>query len=150
MNTPLQIVFLVIMSAAWALMEIQIEGNGGWAENLPTWKVKNPFPKILSWPTLVDGYHLWMWATTILIFQSPFFFGWAFNIQNELVAIEMWFLFGLIEDFLWFVFNPAWGIKKFFIKEIPWHKNKILFLPQNYWVMFVIIFLFEVFRRHLS
>ena len=146
----LQIIFLLSISAVFALMEIQIEGTGGWAENLPTWKVKNPFRKILGWPTLLDGYHFWMWVLMMLIFHSPFFFGFAFNLTNELLVIEMFLFFAVIEDFLWFVFNPGWGIKKFFTREIPWHPRKIMFLPQNYWLSFVIITIFEIFKNTIG
>lgn len=142
-----QIVFLLAVSVIFALLEIQIEGSEGWAENLPTWKVKNPFRKVVGWPTLADGYHFWMWVFVILIFHAPFFFGFPFNQINELLIIEMIFIFFLLEDFLWFVFNPSWGLKNFFTKEIPWHPHKIMFLPQNYWIGFVLLAIFEIVKN---
>ena len=148
MNT-LQLIFLILVSLVIALQEIQIEGKGGWAENLPTWKIKNPIRGIVGWPTLVDGYHLYFWLLMLLIFHAPFFFGFPFNKTNELLVLEMILLFSVLEDFLWFVFNPNWGIKKFFTTEIPWHPHKILFLPQNYWVSFLIITVFEVVKNIL-
>lgn len=142
-----RLIFILITSASFALLEIQIEGSGGWAENLPTWKIKNPFKKIVGWSTLVDGYHMWMWVFTISMFHAPIFFGMPFTLGNELIIIESLLFFYFLEDFFWFVFNPSWGIKKFFTKEIPWHPNKILFLPQNYWLFMVIIIVFEVFKN---
>jgi hypothetical protein len=145
-----QLVFLILVSLVIALQEIQIEGKGGWAEHLPTWKIKNPIRGIVGWPTLVDGYHLYLWLLMFLIFHAPFFFGFPFNKTNELLAIEMVLLFSILEDFLWFVFNPAWGIKKFFTEEIPWHPHKILFLPQNYWISFIIIGVFEIVKNIIT
>lgn len=49
MNLPLAF-FVIIVSVVYALLEIQIEGEDGWAGKLPTWKIKNPFYKIINWP----------------------------------------------------------------------------------------------------
>jgi hypothetical protein len=145
-----RLIFILITAASFALLEIQIEGAGGWAENLPTWRVKNPFRGTVGWPTLVDGYHFWVWVFTISMFHAPFFFGFPFNLINELLIIESILIFFFTEDFFWFVFNPNWGIKKFFTKEIPWHPNKILFFPQNYWLFIAIIVVFEVFKNSVG
>lgn len=145
-----QLIFLILVSSVFALLEIQIEGTGSWAEHLPTWKIKNPFRKIIAWPTLLDGYHLWMWVFIVLVFHAPFFFGFPLVKANELIIIEMILVFMFLEDFLWFVFNPAWGIKGFFTKDIPWHGRKILFLPQNYWLFFIVLTIFEVIKNSLK
>jgi len=42
-------------------------------------------------------------------------------------------LFWIIEDFLWFVLNPAFGIAGFVRKNIPWHKQWFLNVPVDYW-----------------
>jgi hypothetical protein len=43
-----------------------------------------------------------------------------------------------LEDFLWFVFNPHYGIKKFRKGEIWWHKTWWGPVPSLYWQMAVI------------
>lgn len=137
--------FVLICALFLALLEIQIEGGHGWAEKLPTWQIKNPFSKIIGW-TKIDGYHLYLWALFILLFHLPYFFGITINSIHEFVIIESLYLFMVCEDFLWFVFNPAWGIKNFFTKEIPWHPNKILYFPQNYWIAGLILVLLEAIK----
>jgi len=127
-------------------MEIQIEGENGWAAKLPTWRVKNPLKIISGWPE-ITGYHLFLWLTFIAIFHFPFFLGFPLTLANELLVIEVVYAFLFIEDFFWFVFNPGWGLKKFFSQKIPWHADKFLFLPQSYWLSFAIIIILEFLRR---
>lgn len=145
MTGPL-IIFAIVISAIFALLEIQIEGKNGWASKLPTWKINNPFKKFINWPYLT-GYHLFLNLLFFSILQLPFILGFPFNFKNEILIFELFFLIMMIEDFFWFVFNPAWGIKKFFTKEVPWHSGKILFLPSNYWVGFIFFLILEVFRK---
>lgn len=140
------LLYIVLLSLVMAFLEVQIEGNAGWAKNLPTWKFKNPIRSIIGWTT-IDGYHVWLWAFIILIFHFPFIVGHNFSLDSELIVVESLLIFFVVEDFLWFVINPAWGLKKFFTKEIPWHPTKIFFLPQNYWISFLIIGVFEAVRR---
>lgn len=147
--TPFLIIFIVLVSVIFALLEIQIEGENGWAGNLPTWKIKNPFKKIINWPYL-SGYHFYVGLLFISLLQLPFFIGVPFNLKTEVLVIEVYLLIILLEDFLWFVLNPKWGIKKFFTKEIPWHSNKVLFLPRNYWVGFISIIVIELLRKNLG
>ncbi len=139
-------IYIIWISLIFAFLEIQIEGARGWAENLPCWKYKNPFRKIIGWTT-IDGYHVYCWLLFGSLFHLPYFFGYPITIENEFNIILSFFLFGIFEDFLWFVFNPAWGIKKFFTKEIPWHPKKILFFPQNYWIQFTTLLLLLLARN---
>lgn len=46
--------------------------------------------------------------------------------------------FWLVEDFLWFVLNPAFGIGRFDLVHVPWHKHWIAFAPTDYWTMSVL------------
>jgi hypothetical protein len=41
-------------------------------------------------------------------------------------------LFWIFEDFLWFVFNPCFGLAKFSPQFIPWHKHWIIGMPSDY------------------
>lgn len=144
MNAQL-IIFAVITSTVFALLEIQIEGKNGWAAKLPTWRLKNPFKRFINWPYLT-GYHLYLNLLFIFILQLPFFLGLSLNLKNEILILEIFMLIMLTEDFLWFVLNPKWGIKKFFNEEVPWHSKKILFLPRNYWIGFAVIIILELLR----
>lgn len=44
----------------------------------------------------------------------------------------------MLEDFLWFVLNPAFGLVKFRPGHIPWHKYWLFFAPVDY-VVFTIV-----------
>jgi hypothetical protein len=39
-----------------------------------------------------------------------------------------------LEDFLWFVLNPAYGLEHFSAAYIPWHKHWWWFAPSDYWI----------------
>jgi hypothetical protein len=41
------VLFLLASATAFALLEIQIEGRHGWAENLPTWRIDNRWTRRL-------------------------------------------------------------------------------------------------------
>ena len=73
----------MVVSSIFALLEIQIEGENGWASKLPTWKLKNPFQKIINWP-YITGYHIYLNLLFITVLQLPFFTGLAFNLRNEI------------------------------------------------------------------
>jgi hypothetical protein len=139
------ILFAIIVSAIFALLEIQIEGENGWASKLPTWRLKNPLKKFVNWPYLT-GYHFYLHLLFIFILQLPFLLGFPFNLKNEILVIEILLLIMFTEDFLWFAFNPKWGVKRFFTEEVPWHSKKILFLPRNYWISFAIFAMVEIVR----
>ncbi len=40
--------------------------------------------------------------------------------------------FWISEDFLWFVFNPAFGLARFSSSNVPWHKHWFLGVPTDY------------------
>jgi len=42
-------------------------------------------------------------------------------------------LFWIIEDWLWFVMNPAYGLVRFSPRFVPWHKSWIGPMPTDYW-----------------
>jgi hypothetical protein len=126
--------FVVLTAAVYALLEIQIEGPNGWAAKLPTWR-KSGFP----WNILVGadkeltGFHFYSTLLLLFLFHFPFLFvDWALSLELRVMAL--FFALRSIEDFLWFVLNPAYGISKFNRASIPWHKNWFLGLPTGYWI----------------
>lgn len=115
-------VYMLVTSFILALLEIQIEGKNGWAKDLPTWRISNKLTSLFYGARPLTGYHLHMNIFVLLLLHLPVFFtGWSW----ELECILFGFLIGMwtIEDFLWFVFNPHYGLKKFKKENIPWHKN---------------------------
>jgi len=133
------LIFIFVAAIILAILEIQIEGPCGWAKNLPTWRSN---PKKLSSRILcfllnkkeLTGYHLSLWALTLFFFHLPLFWGIKWSISVETTIVGGFLLFLMVEDFLWFVFNPAFGISKFKSKNIPWHKNWWGPFPRGYYL----------------
>jgi len=138
------LIFVFIAAAITSILEIQIEGSNGWAKNLPTWR-SNPkklYVKILCFifnKKELTGYHLAYWTQILIFMHAPIFWEvqWSLPLESHIMASFL--LFFLIEDFLWFVFNPAFGIKKFKKENIPWHKNWIGPFPRGYYISTILI-----------
>jgi hypothetical protein len=56
------------------------------------------------------------------------------SMRTEARALACIMLFWVAEDFLWFVFNPAYGLANFDPGHIAWHIHWIWFAPTDYWV----------------
>lgn len=82
----------------------------------------------------MTGYHAWIFPFMGLIFHLPYFFLDQWSWACELKILGGLVLFWIIEDFLWFVFNPGYGWAKFNKQNIPWHPRWILGLPLDYWI----------------
>lgn len=122
-------------AACFALIEIQIEGPAGWAANLPTWRLKNSWLARLFPGRPLTGYHLWILVFIVVVAHLPFAFGLPLTWQTELRAIAFILLFWVAEDFLWFVLNPHFGIRRFRPQHIPWHRQAWWWIaPRDYWI----------------
>ena len=130
------LLFLLATSTAFAFLEIQIEGEDGWARSLPTWRYESRWTRALFGARAVTGYHLWVHAFVLLMLHLPYGLGVAaFSWQLEARLAAFWLLFWVLEDFLWFVFNPGWGLRGFRPERIWWHApNWWGFMPRDYWL----------------
>ena len=120
----------------WAKMEIEIEGSEGWAANLPTWKVEEH--KLLDWfygGRPLTGYHVWAFAFVFFAFHFPLLWVGTWSVRLEMAAVGSYVVFWVIEDFLWFLLNPQYGLRKFSRQHVWWHKHWFLGLPSDYWVL---------------
>lgn len=136
-------IFILIVSYAFAQLEIQIEGTAGWAKNLPTWRIENHWALKIFWGgRALTGYHLWAMIFIFFLFHMPFFFYSEWSLALELKALAGLILFWVIEDFIWFVINPGFGLKKFNKANIPWHPRWFLGAPVDYWLFTPIAILF--------
>ena len=132
---------LIILAILWlsfvlAKIEINIEGPYGWAEKLPTRRLErgNFIERFFYGNRPITEYHLWL-ATFIFSFFHFVYLFVPFNFHIELEILAAIALFTVTEDFFWFVFNPAYGIKRFRKENIWWHKdNWFLFAPKQYFV----------------
>ena len=135
----LLLAWVTLLGVFFAQTEIQIEGGAGWAANLPTWRIEHHWLLDIFWGgRAMTGYHAWVFPFIALFFHTPLFFApqWSWQLEARVIACIM--LFWTIEDFLWFIFNPAYGWAKFSPADIPWHKHWLGFAPTDYWVALVI------------
>jgi hypothetical protein len=127
---------LFSISAAFAQLEIEIEGSAGWASDLPTWRLQNRWTRRLLGARAVTGYHLFIHIFVFLLAHLPFALSLVpFSLAAELRILSFLILFWLVEDYLWFVLNPAFGWRRFRREEIWWHApNWWWIMPRDYWL----------------
>ena len=126
--------WVALLGLFFAQTEIQIEGGAGWAANLPTWRVEHHWLLDIFWGGRpMTGYHAWVFPFIAMFFHFPFFFSQRWTLKLEARALACIMMFWIVEDFLWFVFNPAYGLARFDPTHVAWHKNWFLFAPADYW-----------------
>lgn len=127
---------LLVAALLFALIEIQIEGPHGWATSLPTWKIQNRWTRLVLGVKPLTGYHLYVLLFVLLAVHFPFALGldpvtWA----AEARVLSFYAFFWILEDFLWFVLNPAFGLARFRRENIWWHAPAWWgFMPRDYWI----------------
>lgn len=136
MTTLTFVLYLVVVSSIFALLEIQAEGENGWAAKFPTWRVKNGWTKVLLGEKPLTGYHLYFFLFMVLVAHCPYGLGIVkYNTSIELRILSFLVLFFTIEDFLWFVLNPHFGLRKFKPQFIWWHAAQWWWImPRDYWI----------------
>ncbi len=127
--------WICLLGFLFAQVEIQIEGPDGWAASLPTWRIeKGWFIDIFWGGRPMTGYHAWVFGFMFLMLHSPVFIfsRWSWRLECRILAcIE---IFWIVEDFLWFVLNPAYGMDRFTFENVWWHKHWFLSMPLDYWI----------------
>lgn len=127
--------FVLLLAYFFAKVEIHIEGDAGWAANLPTWRIEKHWLLDLFWGgRAMTGYHAWVFSFIALLFHFPIFLAaqWSWAIEMRVLASIM--VFWIVEDFLWFMINPAFGWKRFDAVNVPWHKHWVGGAPVEYWL----------------
>jgi hypothetical protein len=71
-----------------------------------------------------------------IIHLPLFFVPWSWRLESLLWGFYLGML--LLEDFLWFVLNPYYGIKNFRQGKIWWHRSWWGPVPAIYWFLLVI------------
>ena len=133
--------YILVLAFFFAKVEIQIEGGQGWAAGLPTWRVEQHWLLDIFWGGRpMTGYHAWVFSFMALVFHLPpvLMGGWSLALEARILGSLMYFW--TIEDFLWFLLNPAYGWAKFTPADIPWHKHWALGVPWDYLTFSVIGF----------
>ena len=136
MEHVLFVVGLLIASTVFALLEVQIEGPNGWAADLPCWTVDNRWTRVFFAGRPLTGYHFYLHLFVLTLTHLPFLLSLApWTPAAELRIVAFIILFFVIEDFLWFVFNPAFGVRRFRGEQIWWHRKSWWWLmPRDYWI----------------
>ena len=134
----LRVLFLFGYALLFALAEIEIEGEHGWAERLPTWfRVTTPgarlYRRIVPGKPLT-GYHLVMFALPLWSFHIGFFGGVPWSWPAEAATLSAYLVWVATWDLLWFLLNPRYGWSRFRKGEIWWHAGTwIGRFPIDYW-----------------
>jgi hypothetical protein len=126
-----QYIFTLVLAIITALWEIQVEGKEGWAKQLPTFRINVFFRKLLGGKPLT-GYHIFLLLIFIIVFHG-LFINELGTWKVESTIFGLIFLFFVIEDVMWFTFNPHYTLKRFRKKQIEWHSRWFLGLPISYW-----------------
>lgn len=134
--TPLiLIVYVLALAFVFAKLEIHVEGAGGWAADLPTWRIEEHPLLTLFWGGRpMTGYHAWTFTFLFLMFHFPPVLKgtWSWQLEARIAACLI--LFWICEDFLWFVLNPAYTLRGFNARRAKWHKHWFLGCPVEYWI----------------
>ncbi|MFH0912561.1 MAG: hypothetical protein V1807_02815 [Patescibacteria group bacterium] len=138
MNIWFYLIYLVVLAAVFALLEINIEGGEGWAKNLPTWRIKGTWLNKISGRVELTGYHTFLSLFVLVFLHLPFVFFGVWSWWLELRILGSFLLLTAAEDFLWFVFNPNFSLAKFFRHEVPWHKFWLGPFPAFYYLNLII------------
>jgi hypothetical protein len=127
---------IAILALLFALTEIQIEGGEGWAAGLPTWRIQNRWTRWFFAARPMTGYHCYMLMFVISFAHLHFAAGmtaWSWPLECRTISFLMFFF--ILEDFLWFALNPAYGLKKFRKEHIWWHQATWWWImPRDYWL----------------
>jgi len=115
MNTLLIFSWIVLAFIVMAFLEKTIEGPNSWGRKTYGWRYIVSKKLRLT----LTEYHLFFWIFLILLFSLPL----IINYSNKLLGILISaFCIGfIIEDFLYFIVNPYFGIKKFNKKQANWY-----------------------------
>jgi hypothetical protein len=124
-------IFTIVVAIITALWEIQIEGGDGWAKKLPTFRINVFFRKLLGNKPLT-GYHIFLLLLFITVFHGIFINELGeWRVECKVFGLVSWFF--VIEDVLWFMFNPHYRLKNFCKGKIEWHNRWVWCLPLTYW-----------------
>jgi hypothetical protein len=127
--------WVVVMAFFFANAEVHIEGEAGWAANLPTWRIESHWLLDLFWGGRpMTGYHAWVFSFMALAFFAPLAFLGRWRWADASLALAGLIVFWIAEDWLWFIVNPAWGWSRFDPGFVTWHRHWLAGLPVDYWL----------------
>lgn len=108
-------IFIVIQLAmlATALWEARIEGENIGASQQTGWKIK-----ILGMN--FTEYHFWLWFVAYpFLLAVPLTFNFSWHLFT--IVVCSYFIGLVLEDFMWFVFNPKFPVSRFNSENVKWY-----------------------------
>jgi len=108
--------YVLLIFASISFWESYIEGKYPWAQKQVGWKIK-----ILNYKT-ITSYHFFAYIIMVPLFLGLPFIVFGFDLHTFWVFVASYFFGIVLEDFLWFVVNPYYGLKKFNSETVYWHK----------------------------
>jgi hypothetical protein len=127
----------------WALglagIEIEIEGGYGWAERMPTWfrkrgRLGRVYGLAMGGRPLT-GYHVYAFTIPLLLLHLPFVSGVDWSLGAEIATVATYFALAVVWDYLWFVLNPAYTVRRFRKGNVWWFEVPWLWrFPRDYYV----------------
>ena len=134
-----RIVLLWLWAFGLGCIEIEIEGGRGWAERLPTWYLKRgkvgAVYGVFMGHRPLTGYHVFAFTIPLVILHLPFGFGLDWSVEAELGQLAIFFALAVIWDYIWFVMNPAYTVKRFVSGNVWWFQVPWIWrFPLDYYV----------------
>ena len=106
-------IFVVLIAFFLALLEIEVEGCRGWAEDIPT-------PKLIDTKRSLTLYHVYLFCFVLIIMCAVFFIrSYDFTFFDFLYILALTIMVMFLEDIYWFMLNPCYGFKK--LGQSWWH-----------------------------
>jgi hypothetical protein len=138
-----RILFLFGYALLFAAVEIEIEGQHGWAERLPTWfRVTTRSARLYGLfmrGKPLTGYHAVMFVLPLWSFHIGFVSGVPWSWAAEAATLSAYMAWVVTWDLLWFILNPRFGWSRFRKGEVWWHgRTWIGRFPIDYWASMVI------------
>lgn len=127
----------------WAFLlagvEIEIEAAHGWAERLPTWyRRRGVVATVYGWfmaKRPLTGYHVFALPLPLLALHLPYFWGERWTWGAEARTLATYFVLAVVWDYLWFVLNPAYTVRRFRRGAVWWFSGPWIWrFPLDYYV----------------
>jgi hypothetical protein len=125
--------YVFAMCVALAYLEVQIEGPNGWASALPTWRSTNPAVTWVFGGRPVTGYHVGLNVFLLLALHWPLLFK-RWTLVDECRVLQSFAVMAFVWDFLWFVLNPSFGLRRYDAAHVWWFRRWVLGVPSDYWI----------------
>jgi hypothetical protein len=68
----------------------------------------------------LTGYHVFAFTIPLVIVHLPFGFGLDWSLSAELSQLAIYFALAVIWDYIWFVMNPAYTVRRFRQGNVWW------------------------------